>query len=52
MHEILAKLSKKLIETPNSQNEIKVPTQLPFRQLLIKQETNLGILDDIKSRKK
>jgi hypothetical protein len=37
---------------PNSQNEMKLPTQLPFKQLLIEQETNLGILDDVKSRKK
>jgi hypothetical protein len=43
MHEILAKLSKKLIEMPNPQNDMKLPTQLPYKQLLKK---HLGILDD------
>jgi hypothetical protein len=52
MREILAKLSKKLIEMPDPQNEMKLPTQLPYKQLLIEQGINLGILDDVKSRKK
>jgi hypothetical protein len=50
MHQILAKLSKKLTETPNPQNEMELPTQLPYKQLLIEQGTDLGSLDDVEIR--
>jgi hypothetical protein len=52
MHVVLAKLSKELIETPNPQNEMELPTQLPYKQLLIEQGTNLGSLDDVEIRSK
>ncbi len=52
MHVVLAKLSKELIEMPDPQNEIELPTQLPYKQLLIEQGTHLGSLDDVEIRSK
>jgi hypothetical protein len=37
---------------PNAQNDMKLPTQLPYKQVLIEPGINLGILDDVKFGKR